>query len=75
MARTAILAAIDSELERLQQARSLLTGDAKPGRDRPKAMATVVKPVKKRNISPEGRKLIVEAVKRRWAAKKKAAGK
>jgi hypothetical protein len=28
---------------------------------------------KKRNLSPEGRKRIAEAVKRRWAAQKKAA--
>jgi len=30
---------------------------------------------KKRNISPEGRKRIAEAVKRRWAEAKKASGK
>jgi len=30
---------------------------------------------KKRNLSPEGRKRIAEAVKRRWAAQKAAASK
>jgi hypothetical protein len=30
---------------------------------------------KKRNLSPEARKRIVEAVKKRWAAKKAAAAK
>jgi hypothetical protein len=30
---------------------------------------------KKRNLSPEGRKRIAEAVKRRWAAQKAAAAK
>jgi hypothetical protein len=46
-----------------------------------KAVAAVVpaatKPAKKkkRNLSPEGRKRIAEAVKRRWAAQKAAAAK
>jgi hypothetical protein len=31
------------------------------------------KPAKKRQLSPEGRKRIAEAVKRRWAAQKAAA--
>jgi len=30
---------------------------------------------KKRNLTPEGRKRIAEAVKRRWAEQKKAAAK
>lgn len=47
----------------------------------PKRAATVApvaaKPAKKkkRNLSPEGRKRIAEAVKRRWAAQKAAAAK
>jgi hypothetical protein len=57
----------------------------KPGRPRklvgvaPKRAAVVAavtaKPAKKkkRNLSPEGRKAIAEAVKRRWAAQKAAA--
>jgi hypothetical protein len=33
----------------------------------------VAKPVKKRKLSAEGRKRIVQALKRRWAAKNKSA--
>jgi hypothetical protein len=84
MALPDILASIDSEIAQLQKARALLTGASapaakkKPGRPR-KIVAEVVssaaKPAKKRkrNLSPEGRKRIADAVKRRWAAQKKAA--
>ncbi len=65
-----ILAEIDSEIERLQQARNLLVGAG--GRQR---VSSASKPVKratrKRRISAEGRRRISEALKRRWAAKKK----
>lgn len=76
-----ILAALDTEIEKLQQARTLLGGlsTSAPKRSpgRPKKNAPAVAPAtefgnKKRNLSPEGRKRIIEAVKRRWAAKKKA---
>jgi len=78
-----ILAAIDQEIGQLQQARALLSGDATPvvkrkvGRPR-KAVAAVTpaaqKPArkKKRKLSPEGRKRIAEAVRKRWAAQKAA---
>lgn len=66
-----ILKQIDSEIATLQSARSLLAGTGVK-RGRP---AKVSKgPKKKRNLTPEGRKRIAEAVKRRWAAQKKAAG-
>jgi hypothetical protein len=83
MALSDILASIDGEIAQLQKARALLTGTAapvtkrKPGRPRKIAteiMAFAVKPGagKKRNLSPEGRKRIAEAAKRRWAAQRKA---
>jgi hypothetical protein len=84
MALSLILASIDGEIAQLQKARALLTGASapaakkKPGR--PRKIAAEVVPVstrpakkKKRNLSPEGRRRIAEAVKRRWAAQKKAA--
>ena len=37
--------------------------------------AKLAKKKKKRNLSPEGRKRIAEAVKKRWAAQKAAAAK
>jgi hypothetical protein len=75
-----ILASIDREIALLQQARTLLAGASteapkkKAGRPRKDAAAVVVKPAKKkkRNLTPEGRKRIAEAVKRRWEAQRKA---
>lgn len=73
-----ILAQIDREIAQLQHARSLLGGKSaaktKRGPGRPPKKATVKKK-KKRNLTPEGRRRIAEAVKRRWAEQKKAAGK
>jgi hypothetical protein len=72
-----ILAEIDREIAQLQHARALLSGGAAP-----KAKKAAAEPVaktkgkkKKRNLSPEGRKRIAEAVKKRWAEQRKAAGK
>jgi hypothetical protein len=80
-----ILAAVDLEIAKLQQARALLTGVSVPTPKkpvgRPKKVVTAVAPApikpgrkKKRNLTPEGRKRIADAVKRRWAAQKKASG-
>jgi hypothetical protein len=72
-----ILAQIDKEIAQLQQARSLLGGKAAKAPKKAAAAPAVKKPVKKRkkkrNLTPEGRKRIAEAVKRRWAEQKKAA--
>jgi hypothetical protein len=77
-----ILASIDHEIAQLQQARALLSGGTpqagKKKAGRPKKVAKAVAPAtvkpakKKRKLSPEGRKRIVAAMKRRWAVKKKA---
>ncbi len=68
-----ILAQLDREIAQLQQARALLSGAAAKAS---KAAAPASKKVakKKRNLTPEGRKRIADAVKRRWAEQKKAAG-
>lgn len=73
-----ILAQIDQEIAQLQRARAMLSGGATPAPKKaaaaPAAKKSAVK--KKRNLSPEGRKRIAEAVKRRWAEQKRtAAGK
>jgi len=77
-----ILAEIDLEIARLEQARTLLAGDSAPAvkktRKTKAAVLSVDAPVKrkkKRNLSPEGRKRIAEAVRRRWELQKKAAAK
>ncbi len=69
-----ILAQIDREIAQLQQARALLGGKAAAALKKAAAAPAAKKPVKKkRNLTPEGRKRIAEAVKRRWAEQKKAA--
>ena len=74
-----ILASIDREIALLQRARVLLGEGAeiapkkRPGRPK-KAVTAAAKPAKKkRRLSAEGRRRIAEAVRRRWAAQKKAA--
>ena len=68
-----IVVEIDNEIARLQQARALLAGEpARKTTARKKATATAAKPgPRKRKLSPEGRRRIAEAMKRRWAERKK----
>jgi hypothetical protein len=69
-----ILAEIDQEIAQLQQARALLSGASASASKKAAAIPAAKKAAKKkRNLTPEGRKRIAEAVKRRWAAQKKAA--
>lgn len=74
-----ILAEIDLEISRLEQARTLLAGDGpavkKTRKTKSASAEAPVKRKKKRNLSPEGRKRIAEAVRRRWELQKKAAAK
>ena len=80
-----IIAEIDSEIKKLQQARELLAGTEavrRNGPGRPKgsknasvaaAPASAAKSKGKRNLTPEGRKRIADAMKRRWAERRKTA--
>ncbi len=81
-----ILAEIDAQIAKLQQARELLSGSSAPARGkrgRPKgstkeaAAASATKPAAKRTrkLSPEGRKRIADAMKKRWAERKKQVAK
>ncbi len=83
---TEILSAIDAEINRLQQARQAVAAldGASPvparRRGRPKSTPTAAAPSaeprkRKRNLSPEGRKRIQEAMKRRWAERNKNGSK
>ena len=72
-----ILASVDREIALLKQVRALLVGTAvsAPAEIRKvKASKTAKKASakKKRRLSPEGRKRIAEAVRRRWEAQRKA---
>jgi len=78
-----ILSEIDSEIARLQQARKLLSGESsetttKRGRKPAAAAAAATAPKKRRGrrkLTPEGRKRLSEALKARWAERKKKAAK
>ena len=82
MAVTGIIAEIDAQIAKLQQARALLAGTMteRPGRGRPKgstkaAPAKAAKKTGKRKLSPEGRKRIADAMKKRWAERRKQLAK
>lgn len=64
-----ILVQIDGEIARLKQARALLSGSELAGR-RGRIVAAKPPVTKKRNLTPEGRRRIAEAVRRRWARQK-----
>ena len=75
MESDSIISAIDAEIAKLQQARSLLTGGGKvnPVATRKALKKVIVKQPKKRTMSPEVRKRIGDAQRKRWAATKKQA--
>ncbi len=74
-----IVAELDQEIARLQQARTLLAGGAAAKKTVPskKSAGTVAKVAAssptKRKLTPEGRKRIAEAMKKRWAERRKLA--
>jgi hypothetical protein len=74
MAIDSILAQIDSEIAKLTQVRSLLAGIGKVAAKvtKPKTKKARAKAkVKKRHVlSPEARKRIADAQRKRWAAQK-----
>jgi hypothetical protein len=79
-----IIAEIDAQIAKLQQARALLAGTttstSRTGRGRPKGSkntasgASTTTP-RKRKLSPEGRKRIADAMKKRWAERRKQSAK
>lgn len=69
-----IIAEIDAQILKLQQARALLAGTqavVRTGPGRPKGS----KSAPKRKLSPEGRKRIADAMKKRWAERRKQSAK
>jgi hypothetical protein len=81
---SAIIQQIDAEISKLQQARSLLSGTSvvkvSKGPGRPKGSKNAISAASetpapasksKRKLSPEGRKRIADAMKRRWAERRK----
>jgi hypothetical protein len=80
-----IISEIDAQISKLQQARALLAGTTaaggRTGPGRPKgsknaaATAPATKTARKRKLSPEGRKRIADAMKKRWAERRKQSSK
>jgi hypothetical protein len=73
MANDSILSLIDAEIARLTQVRSLLSGIGKVSAkltERKAKKAAASKSKKRRVLSPEARKRIADAQRRRWAAQK-----
>jgi len=82
-----IIDSIDAQISKLTEARGILAGisgsESTPtnGRGRPKGSKNVAPSAKgiglvtKRQLSPEGRKRIADAMKRRWAERRKALAK
>ena len=79
-----IVSELDQEIARLKEARALLAGESSGARRRgrpagsaarSKASAAAPRKGKKRNLTPEGRRRIQEALQRRWAAQRKSAAK
>lgn len=68
-----ILTQIEGEIAQLKQARALLKGTMAKRHRKLGSLAPAKARKKKRNLTPEGRRRIAEAVKRRWAEQKKAA--
>ena len=78
-----IIAEIDAQIAKLQQARTLLAGTTatktRTGPGRPKGSKNTAAPAaaapRKRKLSPEGRKRIADAMKKRWAERRKQSAK
>jgi hypothetical protein len=66
-----VIHAIDQEIGRLEAARKILAGNQVTQLRRTHAQRSVAR--KPRNLSPEGRQRIRDAVKRRWELQKSAA--
>jgi hypothetical protein len=68
-----ILSQIDREISQLKQARALLS-QAWSRSHNARYGYMPLRTAKKRNLTPEGRKRIAEAVRRRWARQKGQTG-
>jgi hypothetical protein len=67
-----IITALDAEISRLQHTRSVIAGSGEPKRrGRPaKSAPSAIPAAQKRKLSPEARKKIAAAQKKRWAKQK-----
>jgi len=78
MATLDIIAEIDAEISRLQKVKKLLSSPSNSGRNGLTAnRSTAEKNAnrRKRRLSPEARKRIADAQRKRWATQRKTAAK
>jgi hypothetical protein len=68
-----LIAAIDAEISRLQQVKSLLSGTARTQSIKIPAVAKALKPSKRRKMSVAARAKIAAAQRARWAKFRKSA--
>ncbi|HTU51086.1 MAG TPA: hypothetical protein VMF56_10855 [Acidobacteriaceae bacterium] len=68
-----LIAAIDAEISRLQQVKSLLSGTARTQNGKQSAAAKTSKPTKRRKLSAAARAKIAAAQRARWAKFRKSA--
>jgi hypothetical protein len=74
MNKEMVLAFLDAEIQRLQQARELLAaGNVRDHRTRAFRLSGLGGTRRRRHMSAEARRRISEAQKKRWAARKRAA--
>ena len=66
-----IIVELDKEIARLKEARALLMGTSASPYRGSREKKTAAKPGKKRTMSADGRRRIAEAMKKRWAERKK----
>ena len=66
------LQAVERALEALRSVSGVTGSGTQAARRRGRPRKTAAAPMKKRHLSPEGRRRIIEATKRRWAAVRKA---
>jgi hypothetical protein len=78
MTRSEMVSVLDEEIERLEKVRELLrdTKDLAPKYERALARGAGKQPSQPaRRMSPEGRRRIIEAQKRRWAKQREGGSK
>jgi hypothetical protein len=68
-----LIAAIDAEISRLQQVKSLLSGTARTQNIKIPSAAKASKPTKRRKLSAAARAKIAAAQRARWAKYRKSA--
>jgi hypothetical protein len=71
MSLESVITSIDAEIERLENARTLLAGVGTVTHGKVTTSSTSATKARKRTLSAEGRRHIADAQRKRWAKQKK----